>query len=318
MRFFDNVKIFKLKTFTKRIENKNIESSILTKKIDEFINLNLNTKDYILLLGDRLESLVVAQCAYLKKIKILHFSGGQISSGSQDNIFRYNISNFSNFHFVTTKKAELRLRKIPIIQNKNIYNIGSCSIDDIKYFLKMNNLQKPIKKIKNKIPYVFLSLHPEIEGKENFINNIEKIINEIIKKKINIIASYPNNDNGSKQILELYKKFFKTDYFNLINSSTKNNYLSILKNSLFLIGNSSSFVIEAPYLDKIIFLYGQRQKGREIDNSIFQIDYSLNLFKILFEKLLKNKLKQKKSTKIFGTGNSIDLCLSYINKITYE
>ena len=316
--YFDGLKIFKIRTFTKRLENKNIESSILTKKIDKFLRLNLTTKDFLVLLGDRLESLVVAQCAYLKSIKILHFSGGQISNGSHDNVYRYNISNFSEFHFVTSQKAKSRLRKIPIIKEKNIYMIGSCSIDDLKYFLKMKNHEKLIKNINNKIPYVFLSLHPEIEEKDEFFINFEKIINQIIEKKINIIASYPNNDNGSKKILELYKKFIKTDYFNLINSSNKNIYLSILKNSLFLIGNSSSFIIEAPYLKKIIFLYGHRQNGREIDKSIFKINYNINLFKTLFEKLLKNKLNLKKNNKIFGTGNSIDLCLSYINKITDE
>lgn len=316
--YFSKVKIFKIKTFTKRVDNKNIESSILTKKIDKFLGLNLTSKDYILLLGDRLESLIVAQCAYLRQIKILHFSGGQISNGSFDNIFRYNISNLSNFHFVSSKKAELRLKKIPIIKNKNIYNIGSCAIDDLKKFINKINKKKHKNICKTKSPYVFLSLHPEIKEKNIFISNIEKIINQIIENKIKIIASYPNNDIGSKKILELYKKFIKSDYFDLVNSPNKKNYFSILNDSLFLIGNSSSFIIEAPYLNKIIFLYGHRQNGREIDNSIFQIKYSINSFTVLFKKLLENNLIIKKNSNIFGHGKSIDLCLSYINKITNE
>ena len=312
--FFDNLKIFKLKTFSKRLHNKNLETTIITKKIDSFIELHISNKDQIFLLGDRLETLVVAQCAYLKQIRITHFSGGQISDGSLDNAFRYNISNFSNYHFVTTKKAENRLRKIPTINKKNIYRIGSCSIDDIFNYLRKHKKNNIEKKFLNKSPYVFLSLHPEITREKYFIDNIKKIIKEIIDNKISIFANYPNNDIGSNEILDLYRIFSKSRYFNLIKTSSKLNYISILYNSLFLIGNSSSFLIEAPYLHKIIILYGNRQNGREIDNAIFKINYSHNIFSKLFVKILNNDLKIKQNSNIFGDGNAIKSCLSYIDK----
>ena len=88
----------------------------------------------------------------------------------------------------------------------------------------------------------------------------------------------------------------------------------MLNNSLFLIGNSSSFLIEAPYLHKIILLYGNRQNGREIDDTIIKINYNYKIFSKLFVKILNNDLKTKKNSNIFGDGNAIKSCLSYIDK----
>ena len=55
--------------------------------------------DALIIIGDRYESFLVSLIAYTYQIKIIHISGGEITKGSMDNIFRAGISNMSEIHF---------------------------------------------------------------------------------------------------------------------------------------------------------------------------------------------------------------------------
>ena len=89
-------------------------------------------------------------------------------------------------------------------------------------------------------------------------------------------------------------------------------YLSLLKNCNFIIGNSSSGIMEAPYYGVPTIDLGSRQKNRAQIKSIITInDYSklndlINRFKV-------KKFKYK-PLKYFGNGNSHKKFLSILNQ----
>ena len=89
-------------------------------------------------------------------------------------------------------------------------------------------------------------------------------------------------------------------------------YLTLLKNSRFIIGNSSSGIMEAPYYGVPTIDIGTRQKNRAKIHSIFTGN---NFFKIskLIDKFKKNKIKFK-ALNYFGTGNSQKKFLSILNQ----
>lgn len=119
--------------FEKTIEIIN-RSSIILKRLSNF--LKKEKVNLIVLLGDRYEILVSAYVAVLNKIPIAHISGGDETKGSYDNQFRHAISKFSNFHFVTNKLSENRLKKMG--ENKNaIFNYGSLSMENIEKVKKV-------------------------------------------------------------------------------------------------------------------------------------------------------------------------------------
>ena len=89
-------------------------------------------------------------------------------------------------------------------------------------------------------------------------------------------------------------------------------YLTLLKNSNFIMGNSSSGIMEAPYYGVPTIDFGSRQKNRAKLSSVI----SLNDFSKLNN--LINKFKQKKHKykplRYFGTGNSQKKFLSILNQ----
>ena len=75
------------------------------------------------------------------------------------------------------------------------------------------------------------------------------------------------------------------------NSLGHTNYLSLIKLSDMVIGNSSSGIIEAPYLNTPTLNIGDRQLGREMSPSIFNVKSNINDIKKIIDYIfsIKNK-----------------------------
>ena len=89
-------------------------------------------------------------------------------------------------------------------------------------------------------------------------------------------------------------------------------YLTLLKNSNFIIGNSSSGIMEAPYYGVPTIDLGTRQKNRAQISSVISLNIYSNLNKLINK--FKKKKYQFKPLKFFGNGNSHKKFLSILNQ----
>ena len=85
-----------------------------------------------------------------------------------------------------------------------------------------------------------------------------------------------------------------------------------LENCKFVIGNSSSGFIEAPYFSKRVINIGERQKGRELSPNITSISTNLKSIKSAIDKAINKKIKFKQHLKLHGSGKSTQKVLSRI------
>ena len=246
---------------------------IYSKIIKEFQKFLLNYKpDFIIIPCDRYEMLIFTLTAFIMKIPIIHFYGGEISKGAIDNVIRNQISLMSKYHFVSSLDHKNNLIKIGI-NKKNIFNIGALSLDRLKKInlIPIISLEKKLKISLSK-PIILATFHP-ITLKDTI-----KEFNELIKalKKIKnfiIIFTGPNNDpghdkieNSIKKLCKLYpKKFY---HYPHLGSEL---YFSLIQLSKIIIGNSSSLLYEVPFFKKISLNIGDRQKGRLFGPSVFNI-----------------------------------------------
>lgn len=138
---------------------------------------------------------------------------------------------------------------------------------------------------------ILICFHPvTLESNKTKIH-IKKILSAIkIFKNINIIFTAPNADNGYKQINKEINTFIKKNkncYY--IKSFGRDDYLSCLKLSSIIIGNSSSGIIEAPSCKTISINLGNRQKGRIKSKSVVDCEIETRkIQKVLNKKLNKN------------------------------
>lgn len=90
---------------------------------------------------------------------------------------------------------------------------------------------------------------------------------------VNFILSYPNADNGNTEIVKAMLALNEMpDRVLLVKSFGIQNYLSVLKYSLAMVGNSSSGLSEAPALQVLTVNIGDRQKGRLRCESILDVE----------------------------------------------
>ena len=280
--------------------------SNLIKNLSEYFNNN--NFDLIMLYGDRAESLAAAVVANNFNIPICHFQGGDLS-GNIDEKFRHAISKLSNLHFTSNEKSRKRLIKMGE-SPKNCYSFGDSHIDSLRKVLRNQQSFDLIKKkYKLSNDYIVLLFHPDgTSKKKNF--DYSKIIFESIEKiKKQIIVVYPCTDIGYEGIIksiEISKK--KNKNINVYKNIKYNDFIRILKNADFLIGNSSSGIIESAYLDLPVINLGNRQKNRlsneNIINSAINKKKILNSIKKIKTKKFKSKMNRLK--KYYGNG------LSYI------
>ena len=195
-------------------------------------------------------------------------------------------------------------------KKENIFIIGSPDVDLI-LSRDLPNKKKLCNRYSIKYnSYAIVIFHPvTTQSLDLQKKNAQIFFSAIKKSKYNYVVIYPNNDNGSKIIINHIKKL-KDKNFKIIPSMRVEYYLSLLKNAKFIIGNSSSGIMEAPYYGVPTIDVGNRQHKRAKIKSIFNVNFEINR---IVGKI--NYLKFGKKFKInnyFGKGKSSEKFLKIL------
>lgn len=298
--------------FNNQVIDKKMDN-ILANTIKGFSKYIINLKpDLIVVHGDRIEPLACAIVGCLNNLKIGHIEGGDVS-GTVDESLRHSISKLSNLHFVSNKRAKKRLIQMGEYK-KNIFEIGSPDLD-ILLGNKLPSLETVKKRYKILFgKYAICVFHPVTTEFSLIKKQVKLLLNVLKESKLDYVLILPNNDSGSEIILKEYQKLKKFKKFRILPSMRFEHYLTLLKNSKFIIGNSSSAIIEAPYYNIFSINIGTRQKNRFSNiKTIYNLGFNKNkiLNKISYLKK-KNLNKLKKNLHQFGKGNSADNFLEII------
>lgn len=294
--------------FPNSLSKTNLLKSNYVKKLNEYFE---KTKPKILVvLGDRIETFLIASVAYINHIPVAHISGGELTIGSQDDSFRHAITKLSFFHFVSNKEYYKRVLQMGE-EKKRIFITGNLAYENIKKtnFLNKTQLEKRLGfKLSKKI--IIITFHPMTNYKTYNAKDFDNLLKAISKfKDIQFIFTSPNIDRGSEIIIKKIRKYISLNKKNsiYIKSLGQVNFFSLLKISLGMIGNSSSGVIEAPLLNKPSINIGTRQKGRLVFSSVMNVkdstkEISVNIVKIL---RMKGSFKAKISHNGASASNII-------------
>ena len=161
--------------------------------------------------------------------------------------------------------------------------------------------------------YSILLWHPVTSKINTLREDTNALIRFIDKLNENFVIIYPNNDPGSKIIFNCYEKI-KNIRYNIIKNLRFENFLTLLKNANFIIGNSSSAIYEAPILGTPAINIGNRQYKRINSKVIKNLDINkLNTFKLY--KFLQSYKPIKK--KFYGYGNSDKKFLNALHKTSF-
>jgi UDP-N-acetylglucosamine 2-epimerase (hydrolysing) len=256
--------------------------------------------DLVVVHGDRVEAFAAATAASVNNFLVAHIEGGELS-GTIDEHLRHAISKLSHIHLVSNNEAKRRLTLMGEKKN-NIFTVGTPDYD----IMKSNDLPK-ISDVKKRYGIKFnnfaISIYHSVTTDLKNLKKYSSIFSRtLIKSDLKYLVIFPNNDPGSHIILNsIFKNFKKNQNFRIIRSMRFEYFLSALKNSRFIIGNSSAGIREAPFFGIPTLNIGDRQLNRAKLKSIINLTHD-------FKKILKaiNLSKNKKFNKSFhfGCGNS--------------
>lgn len=264
--------------------------------------------DMIIVHGDRVETLAGAIVGSLNNILVAHIEGGELS-GTVDELIRHSVSKLSHIHFVSNEAAAKRLKQMGEIKS-SIFTIGSPDID-ILFSDNLPNLETV--KTYYEIPfeeYAIVMFHPvttEVNEMQQYADNF---ITALLEDHHNFVVIYPNNDLGSKYIIEGYKKLEGNSRFRVFPSLRLEYFLTLLKNSRFIIGNSSAGIREAPYYNIPIINIGTRQLNRAIHADIVNVDYAVESISNALKNIDFHAVSNTNTD--FGQGNSAQLFLESV------
>lgn len=252
-----------------------------------------NKYDNIIILGDRYEMLSVAIAAAMNRIPILHIHGGEITLGNYDEFIRHSITKMSHYHFTSTE--EYRKRVIQLGENPDtVFNIGAMGSENCKHIC-FRNVSDTIKKLSEQKYFVVL-FHPETLTNVNHLTQVKELLAsiEVFSSKYAFIFIGSNADTGSEVIRTRIKEYADKNsnafYFENLHPDE---YHYLLTNSVALIGNSSSGIIEAPTLGGYTINIGDRQTGRVRGTSVFDVKCNQNeIRKAINHILLLPKVKE--------------------------
>ena len=309
--FTDNIII---RTNQKNTDQKNILNSMSTQLNKSYSAIEKINPDIMIVLGDRYDMYPFALASHIMNKPLVHIHGGEVTVGVIDDAIRHSVSKLADIHFVANDEFKKRLVQMGE-RKKYIYNIGSLGIDAIKKmrFKNRKYINSILKQLIDK-KYFMISLHPE-----TLTSNNSKLVSNVLKsldsfKDYIKIFSYPNSDTNGEIIMREIKHYTKNNQNSLITPSFgRIDYLHLLKYSEVIIGNSSSGLVEAPYLGTPTVDIGERQKGRPKSNSIFSANLSVSSIKSNIKGALNFK-KNNKNVQYQGI-NSIHKILNVLEKI---
>ena len=202
--------------------------------------------DLLIVLGDRWEVLAAVSSAHIAQIPVAHLHGGEVTEGSYDDSFRHAITHASQLHFVAAPEYMDRLMRMGQ-EPRSVFGVGALGCDALE---KRRNF-------KSRNSYL-IAMYPETIGGSAAAIDIPKMLSE--KSMMHAYVT-SGSDVGAIKGKPISARGFD-----------RKTFLQHLKNSDFIIGNSSSIVIEAPALGVPGILIGDRQKGRLLADSVVTAD----------------------------------------------
>lgn len=273
--------------------------------------------DLVFCLGDRYEMFAAVSAGISFNIPFAHLHGGEKTLGAIDNIFRHAITLASKYHFVSCKEHGERVAELTE-SSENIFNIGALSLDNLNSLALLskdeflNRFGVDLKQLT-----ILVTVHPETVIPEMNGLYVAELANTLLElKKYQFIITLPNADtNGTlirRRLLQLPDESGSRIFcFENLGSQ---GYFTAMKYCSFLLGNTSSGIIEAASFGRWVINLGNRQDGRKQSQNIINVPFNKKIILQTVAKIQNSPAYTGEN--IYFKGNAAKNICSILKKIS--
>ncbi len=275
--------------------------------------------DYLIVLGDRFEVFGAAFAAAMLGIPIAHLYGGDTTEGAVDEFLRHSITKMSYLHFTSSevyRKRVIQLGEDP----ERVFNVGSLGVENCLFLpkLTLGELQSSLGFELSGYDYAVVTFHPVTLENLTMEEQLYELIGAMDSfKELRYIITRSNADAGGRRINEIWEKesrrhenWFYTASLGAVR------YLSALKYSSFMLGNSSSGISEGPSMKIPVVNIGDRQKGRIMADNLICCSPKKEDIVRAISKALTPEFKELSQNVVspFGDGNTSERIIAQIRR----
>ncbi|HEY1558634.1 MAG TPA: UDP-N-acetylglucosamine 2-epimerase [Kofleriaceae bacterium] len=238
--------------------------------------------DVVVTVADRYETLATAVAASYMNVPVAHVQGGEVS-GSIDEKVRHAVTKLSDTHFVASKMAAERVRRMGE-DPATIFVTGCPSIDIASEILTDPALDfDPIVKyggvgatLDLSRGYLVVMQHPVTTEHQLARRHVNETLHAVRDTKMPTLWFWPNVDAGSDGTsagIRAFREIEDAHNIHFFKNMAPADFIRLLYSSSCLVGNSSVGIRESGFLGVPVVNIGVRQAGRERSSNVRDVGY---------------------------------------------
>ena len=199
-----------------------------------------------------------------EKIPIFHLHGGEATEGLIDEAIRHSITKMSYLHFTSTeayRKRVIQMGESP----ERVFNVGAMGVENALRVPKMT-----VRELEESLGftlgrrYAVGTFHPVTLESGTAEKQAEELLAALdMHPELNYLFTKANADTDGRVINHILAEYeHKHRNLHLVDSLGMKRYLNAIRHACFVIGNSSSGLIEVPSFHVPTINIGDRQLGR--------------------------------------------------------
>lgn len=221
--------------------------------------------DLVVVLGDRYELWSVCIAAVLHRIPIAHLHGGEATFGIIDDPIRHSVTKMSALHFASLEAYARRIIQMGE-DPQRVFTVGAIGLDNILHAEHMTLEElNAFTGVDFNQPVALMTYHPvTLDDYGSGEQQVKEILEAIQDSGVTVIMTMPNADTSGDTIFQQLQRYADQhpEQFRLVKNLGQKAYLTAMKYAAFMIGNSSSGIIEGASFHLPVVNIGDRQAGR--------------------------------------------------------
>lgn len=273
--------------------------------------------DIAVVLGDRIEAFAGAAAALFCGALVAHIHGGEITRGGYDEYLRHAITKLADLHFAATPAARERIIRLGEHPGF-VYHTGTPALDTLAETLALSD-EELAARLGFQPPgrFALAIQHPVSTHPGTAADEIGATLSALADAGIETLMVYPNADAGGRAMREAIRRREAEGWLRGFVHFERPVYCALMRRAAFLIGNSSSGMIDAPSLGTPVINIGERQRGRERGGNVIDAPPEREAIRAAIETALDAAFieRSRRAVNPYGDGRASERIVSILESV---
>lgn len=237
--------------------------------------------DWLLVLGDREESMTTALVGAYMNIPVAHVAGGDRVVGNVDDQIRHAVTKLVHLHFTTNAESAQRILRLGE-QPFRVLDVGNPGLDRLLEVPELTLAeigQRLGFTLQEDKPLMLVIQHVISTEINDAYRQMRITLEAIADLGLTAVLSYPNSDAGGQQMIRAIREFEHLPHLHTFKNVPRFEFVNLMRHASCLLGNSSAGILEAPMLKLPVVNVGNRQKGRLHAENVQFVPHDKSLIK---------------------------------------